>query len=1095
MNKKVLHTLIDLHAQSIGHRPAVEGQGRSIDYRSLSEYSNRIAHSLVGEGVKRDAPVGIYLRTGADYVAGILGINKAGGAFMPLETRYPVKRLQYLLDKVAPRVIVTNAAAREQLLANIAGTTFAAQLECIVVLTDDRSPIRIEHYVTGVLNTAREEQFENTPVDVEVSGNDSNYLLYTSGSTGNPKVIEGCHKGLSHFIHWEVSEFGLTPESRVSQLVPLSFDVSLRDIFAPLLAGGTLCVPEDGVKSDPRKLVDWIIESRVALIHTVPSLFRVIIKEIENDRTLLERLRFLKHILLSGEALYGKDVIAWRALAGESVELVNLYGPTETTLAKMFNRIGEAPSDPNAIIPLGVPLPNTSVIVCNDGVQCKIGAIGEILIKTPFRSKGYYNDAVMTAEKFVPNPLHNDYDDIVYRTGDVGQYLADGRIAFVGRMDSQVKIRGNRVELSEIESVIRGIDGVDQAVVIAIKKLDGSDVLASYFTTTANIDGEFIRTYLKDYLPEYMHPSFYILLEEFPLNLNGKVDRKALLRPEELLYEKVSFEAPANALEEGLAIIWSEILGLKKVGVNNSFFSLGGHSLTATRAVSRIYKDLGIKISLKDFFDYSSIRKISEFLGSKPVNEFQAIEPLPVQTNYPLSRAQKMLWVLDQTASGDMVAYNMQGNYIIKGDIDSVAFEKAFSTLIERHESLRTTIVVAQGEPMQKINPTIPFKIERSDAAVDGRSEKAIVAALAEAEFQRPFDLATGPLLRVKLIKLSGQRHLFLFTMHHIISDGWSLGIVMREALELYHAYAAGSETPLRPLRIHYKDYATWHNQLLSSATMEQHRQYWHQKLSGDLPVINLPIDRTREPVRNYGGDKIRFRLSGDQSRNIRELCAQENVTLFMFFLAALDVVLCGETGQRDIMVGTAIGNRNDPDLENQIGIFLNSVALRNQLDRRDTFATFLQHARRTVLEAYEHQSYPIDLLVEELNAKTDDNRNPLYDVLIVFNNDGLLGSREQLNKVANVLDVEAVDTSEGISKFDLSFFINDDEEIGLAFEYSTALFDATTIQRLKKEVADLINAVINDKNQTLDDLLWSLTSHNRSARASARLEVLSENF
>jgi len=945
--------------------------------------------------------------------------------------------------------------------------------EQLVLLSETDFSIVTEDLHSGRVVCASYPEGE---VGVSVSGEDGNYLLYTSGSTGVPKIISGSHKGLSHFIHWEVKEFGLGTCSRVSQLVPLSFDVSLRDIYTPLLSGGTLCIPAAGMRGHPVKLLEWISRSGVTLIHTVPSLFRLLTRELEQDSRLPASLEGLKHILLSGEALYGKDVVSWRRAAGPGTELVNLYGPTETTLAKIYNRIGDDAGDPGGIVPLGIPLPNTSIIICTGDTQSKIGAIGEIYIKTPFRSRGYYGDAALTLSSFIQNPLHNDYEDIVYRTGDLGKYQADRSIAFVGRQDSQVKIRGNRVELSETERVMHGYPGIDQVVVLALRRPDESDVLAAYYVCSSGVDHDALRAYLKGYLPDYMHPSYYLQLEEFPLNLNGKVNKKALPRPEELLYEKTAYEAPAGRVEEGLAAIWSSVLRLGKVGANNSFFDLGGHSLTATRAVSRIYKELGVEISLKDFFEHPTIRQLSAFLSGRVQADYRGISLLGEQEDYELSHAQKLLWVLDQSSSG-MVAYNMPASCLLHGRLDKAAFSRAFDTLISRHEILRTTFRVVSGEPRQQVHDQVAFKLHQEDARgllSAGGPRDVLIGRYAESAFREPFNLQTGPLLRARLVQLGEEEHLLLFTMHHIISDGWSMGILVKEIRELYSAYSRGLAANLGALKVQYKDYAAWHNRQLTGAGLQASRAYWHGKLSGELPVMNLPADHARTAVRSYAGGKLRFSLSRSESDRIRELCSQQEVSLFMFFLTAVNILLYKQTGQKDTVVGTTIVSRNNPDLEGLIGMFLNSMVLRNEISQKDDFVTALKKVKVTVLEAYENQAYPVELLLNELNIQKTGNRNPLYDVLVVFNNAGLMESAGEEQE--DGLSIEEIDLNEGISKFDLTFFINDDPQLGINLEYSTELFDVRTIHQMGAELLKLVRFVVNDQGQTINKLLWTIS-------------------
>ena len=1094
MNKKVLHTVIDKISDDRDLAPAIQCGDELLSYKKLKEYSNSIGHALIAAGLNISQPVGVYLNSGIAYVPAIIGVNKAGGIFMPLERNYPEKRLIYLLETVSPPIIITDNAGLEKLLVLIEDSTYSVFLKTILVIECNSVRLAINPYkqVSGYEPSG---EYSVAEVPVEVNGDWGNYLLYTSGSTGLPKIIEGCHKGLSHFIHWEVAEFDLNNTSRISQLVPLSFDVSLRDIFTPLLAGGTLCIPDECIKGNPVKLIEWMGNAKLTLIHTVPSLFRLITKELEDKPGLLPNIMPLKYILLSGEALYGKDVLAWRKAAGVNTTLVNLYGPTETTLAKLYNRINDEIKDPAGIVPLGIPLPNTSIIICEKNELCQVGAIGELYIKTPFRSKGYYQNAELTSVSFIQNPLHNDYEDIVYRTGDLGKYLPNRSVAFIGRQDSQVKIRGNRVELSETERIMYGYPGMEQVVVVAIKRVDESDVLASYYVASAPVELETLRNYLKAYLPDYMHPSYFIALDEFPLNLNGKINKKALPRPEDLLYEKISYEAPANKYEEQLAEIWSSVLGLNKVGVNNSFFDLGGHSLTATKSVSRIYKELGIEISLKDFFDHATIRSMARFLSLKlPSNAYHSIPLLPEKEYYALSYAQKMIWVLDQSING-MVAYNMPGSCLLNWSIDKKAFSKAFETLISRHETLRTTFLVVEGEPCQKIHSEINFSIQEEDISsliTDDITKTKLISDYAQKEFNKPFDLIKGPLLRARLVKLAENEHLFLFTMHHIIGDGWSIGLLAKEIFQLYTAYCNNDENPLLPLPVQYKDYAAWHNELLESEQIRSYQKYWHTKLSDELPMLNLPLDYTRENTRSYAGDKVKNSLNYDLSNQIRQLCSEQDVSLFMFFLTIINILLYKQTGQRDIITGTTIVNRNNTEVEDLIGLFLGSVALRNKLNMKDDFITCLHNVKQTVLEAYEYQAYPVELLLADLNIEKIENRNPLYDVLVVLNNSGLANAYESVNEGLKLGDVN---TNESISKFDLTFFISEDQEIGITLEYSTELFKRQTIEKISTEMISLIELVIPESNITLNTILWRLSGKNLNPVSINTNKLINEEF
>lgn len=1090
MNKKVLHSVIDHIAEQRADAIAIMERSRNLNYSGLRSFSNRIGNNLVNLGAKKGDIVGVYLESGINYVSSILGVNKAGGLFMPMELLYPVKRMEYLLEKMRPSIVITQQVYVADLLKIYRDAPNGIVLKNILLLPVDSERIEVlEIEDNEIKNTSIGVQ-DDSALAVEVDGDDSNYILYTSGSTGQPKAIEGCHKSLSHFIHWEKGELNLDETVRVSQLAPISFDVSLRDIFVPLICGGTLCVPERNIKREPMQLLNWIGETSVTLIHTVPSIFRLMTSSLKEHTVLQNSIEQISYILLAGEALYGRDVVEWRAIAGNKATLINLYGPTETTLAKLYNRIDDVIADPAAIIPLGKPISNTAVIIISDNEFCNTGIIGEIHIKTPFRSKGYYKDEEQTKSRFIQNPLHKDYEDIVYKTGDLGRYLENGNVEFIGREDGQIKIRGNRVELSEVEKVLMGYEGMKQVVVMPIKRLEADDVLSCYYIEDSTVDESSLRSYVHDYLPDYMHPSYYLRMDEFPLNLNGKIDKRSLPRPEDLLYEKLSYEAPANELEEKIATIWSNILGLKRVGVLNSFFELGGHSLTATRVVSRIFQELEKEISLKDFFDHPTVRSLSILLTSKANTTYCAIEPVPEQEHYDASHAQKRLWITDQLYGS--IPYHMSGGCYINKALDVEAFNKVFQTIVERHESLRTTFVEIKGEPRQKIHAISNFKLEYFNLVDDTLKEQK-VADLIKLELTTPFNLKTGPLLRAKLIQLEEQKYLVLFNVHHIVSDGWSTAVLIKEVLVLYEAYRKGEDNPLSPLRIHYKDFAFWQNNLILD-TKKRYQSYWHEKLGGDIPALRMPTDYKRPEIKTYEGAKYSFKFDKQMSDDVRKLCVSNEVSLFMFFLAIIDVQLSHLSGQKDILVGSPIAGRNHTELENQIGFYLNNLIVRNAVDRTLTFREFLKQVKQSTLEAYEYQEYPYDKLVEELKPETLEGRNPFYDVLLVMNNEGLNGDMDEMKKLQDILGISELQSDERTSKLDVSFFIDDEPCIGVTLEYSVELFKESTMAKMKDEMMEIVSMTLENSDMNLGDMAWALSGVDKTEMLGTMNEI-SENF
>ncbi|OQX08969.1 MAG: hypothetical protein BWK80_47510, partial [Desulfobacteraceae bacterium IS3] len=965
MDKKIVHSVFENIAEKFPGNIAAEHGERNISYNALNKEANKIASALRENGAGKDAIVGIFLPGSIEYIASILGVSKSGAVFMPLDVEFPEKRLEYILNKTSPKIIITNSEQEENVIRRIDSLTISNPIDTMLVLEQRDKHFRIMRSKNGMREV--NDYPDGNPLLIP-GPDDSSYIIYTSGSTGEPKAILGQYKSLSHFIHWEIQEFGLKENIKVSLFAPTTFDVSFRDIFVPLLSGGTVCIPKKETRANIAHLVKWMEDSELSLVHCVPSLFRLILKEIESRNTTSDTLPHLRHILLAGEALYGSDVIRWKEQVGDRIELVNLYGPSETTLAKIYHRIDGTPLEKNKIIPLGKPISNTAVLILKDNTLCRVGEIGEICIKTPFRSKGYYNAPELNAESFVQNPLNKDEEDIIYKTGDLGRYLPDRSIEFVGRLDGQVKVNGIRIELNEIESALFGYEAVERTLVLAHKTPDHEIRLMCYYTEKKPIEIAELRMWLQRYLPDYMIPSFFVRLEEFPLNLNGKIDKKALPKPEDIIYAKIKYEAPANETEKKLAELWGEVLGLEKVGVNNPFFEIGGNSLSAIRIISRIYKAFEREISIQDFFAHSTVRKLAAFIRESGKLGYEEIKPVTIQDYYDVSHAQRRLWIIDQLEK-NLVNYNLPGACLLEGKIDVSAFRKAFQSLIERHESLRTTFVAADGEPKQKIHQDIAFALEESDLSGKANNE-ATARSYVEKESLTPFDLAKGPLLRAKLFKLSQDRHVLVVNMHHIISDALSLNVVTKEVIAFYIADTKGESLALPQLRIQYKDYTAWQNALLESDKVKAHEDYWREKFSGEMPVLNLPADYPRPKIQTFNGATIRFALSS--KAELQKIAEASDASLFMVIVSLVKTLFHRYTAQEDIIIGTPIAGRSHPDLEDQIGFYVNMLALRDKINAKDSFINVLKKVRQTCIEAYDHQVYPFDKLVDELALARD---------------------------------------------------------------------------------------------------------------------------
>lgn len=1093
MDKKILHRVFEHIAARFPERIAVEetGEGqafRTISYQELNSRANQMAHALRELGVGPEIVVGLCLPAGIDYIMLNLAVQKAGGIFMPLDPDAPPKRLEFMLRKTMPHVMID----RDRLL---------------TVVNQDRV-LNIDHEA----DRWSEKNLEFTP-----DPQSSNYIIFTSGSTGEPKAIIGRHVSLSHFINWEITAFALDEQVKVSLFAPTTFDVSFRDIFVPLLSGGTLCIPNLEIMRNMPHLVDWMTRSSLTLVHCVPTMFRLIRKELKSRKSIdnsYEPLPDLCNILLAGEALYGADVIDWMDMVSNRIALTNVYGPSETTLAKIHYRIKDRPAEANRIIPLGEPITNTAVLILKENRLCKVGEIGEIHIKTPFRSHGYYHDPELTAQCFIQNPLTTD-PDIIYKTGDLGRYQQDRQIEFIGRLDSQVKINGIRIELAEIESHLFAHDAIERPVVVAHATADNENRLVCYYTLKEGVNQDSInsgtiREFLSLFLPPYMIPSFFVRLNVFPLNINGKIDRRRLPKPEDLIYDQIPYTPPANSRETRLAAIYSEVLGMERIGVNTPFFELGGNSLNAIRIISRIFAEFRIEVAIRDFFENPSIRELAHILynrlqeetgtgivqvgaDDKDKTDIKAdssitikedmdfrnslrIQPVPIAEHYPVSHAQRRLWIFEQLDS-DFIAYNIPGAYLIKGELDTEKLAESFRAVIRRHESLRTTFKVIDGEPRQIIHHEFQFDLPVQDFTTKEINPKNLgqpsapnsalqeIRALLAQDAATAFDLENGLPIRVNLFKVP-EGHVVGINVHHIVTDALSQDILIRELLTFYQAFRQGQQCTLPPLRIHYKDYVAWHNIQEKGVRMQAAKEYWQTRLSGDLPILNLPTDRPRPMMQTAHGDRLNFEIDPDIYLRLVDFGREHNASLFMVLASLLKILLYRYTGQEDIIIGTPIASRTNPDLENQIGLYINMLALRDTISPKDAPAACLKKVRQTCTEAFEHQIYPFDRLVGDLAIERDLSRNVGFDVMLV------LHTREMELPSLTGVTAEPLEFSNPTAKYDLTFtFGADRDKLLMEIEYNTDLFVPERIVRMSDHISNLANSILSAPHLPLSGL------------------------
>jgi amino acid adenylation domain-containing protein len=1020
-------TVLDLFEAQAAHSPdaiAVEAFSRAISYRDLDERAETFARSLRAAGVGPGTPVALFLPNDIDYVASLLAVWKAAAVFVPLDIEAPAQRLSMLVAQIKPIVFVTCSNLLDRLADRLGG--LPANLA-----TWEADGSRSDVFESKTSNRSHER-----PAPASAA-----YVMFTSGSTGKPKAILSSHEALHHFIAWECNELQAGAGIRVANLAPVTFDVSLRDIFLPLAVGGTLCIPGIDIRRDGQKLADWLAEHAVAVVHAVPSLFRLTLTALQAQS---RRLPAMQHVLFAGEMLRGADVDLAQRVLGAGVTLRNLYGPSETTLAKCCYRIGGA-MDPGKAVPVGAPLPGTRVLIVKNGRLAAPGAIGEIYIGLPFAPLGYAGNPALTAESFIACPPEWGGDGILYRTGDLGRELADGTIEVCGRLDGQVKINGVRVELGEIEQAVLANPEVSAAVAITHARHDGDPALVCYYTAKRALEPAELRERLELGLPRASVPHFIVPLDAFPLGLNGKVDRRALPKPEELVTGRIPYVAPAGPAEERIAAIWGEVLGVRRIGVCTSFFEAGGDSLRAIRLLTRINGEFGSEISISGFFAKPTVRELALSV-SPSVAVDAAIPALSDATDYVTSSAQRRLWVLAQLG-GNPAAYTLPAAYRIDGPLDTAALIRALEALPSRHEALRTVFVPTTDWPRQRVLTNSDFRVTKNDLRGEADPDAA-ARALAIQNAERGFDLETGPLFAASLLTLGETRHLLLVNVHHIVSDAVSLTVMVEEILRM----ARGETLP--PLRVQYKDYAASEATWLETPQAQAMKAWWYDELK-DLPEpLNLPFDRYPEVPPSYDGARVSIRLDATPLNGLRELARQAGGTLFSGLLALTAALLQRHTGVDDMVLGTPVSRRDTVEQESQVGFYVNLLPLRIALREGETAASLIASVSSVLTAAIDHRAYPFDQLVHDLGLMRDNGLPPLFDVAVVFQDSS------QQNFALDGVSVSLLDIDARIAKFPLTFeFVENADGVTLNLEYATALFDHGRIVRMAEHFCHLITA------------------------------------
>ncbi|MEM8531176.1 MAG: amino acid adenylation domain-containing protein [Chloroflexota bacterium] len=1031
---------------------AIMTSHESITYQELNMRANQLAHHLRDCGVQPETIVGVCVERSSEMIVGLLGVLKAGGAYLPLDPTYPTDRIHYMLEDAQAELLLTQQALIERL---------PAETPRLVVLD------------TIWADIAQYETHNPTPL---VRALNPAYIIYTSGSTGKPKGAIVPHGALINYIDAASTAYHLRPTERILQFASVSFDVSAEEIYGALLNGATLAIrPETMLDSLTTFLAvckDWNLQ-----VLNLPTAYwhELALALHQHEVTLPACIRL---VIIGSERALPERFVMWQQAVGAAVQLINAYGPTETTIGATMYRAPEGASANIQTIPsqvpIGRPFHNYRVYLLDSYYQpVPVGAAGELYIGGLGVIRGYLNRAALTAERFVPDPFSTDQGRRLYRTGDLARYLPDGTIEFLGRADHQVKIRGFRIETDEIASVIMQHPTVQTALVIAHEYAPGDTRLIAYpvlHPSESQTTGTtaLLREWVAQHVPEYMVPTAFVELETFPMTPNGKIDLKALPMPDwSQRTTEVDYVAPRTPVEALLVAIWQQLLGITEIGIYDNFFALGGHSLLATQVMSRVRTTFDVELPVRTLFETPTVASFTQVVAAAQQEERtpisrSTIEAVARTAPLPLSFAQQRLWFLEQLQPG-MSAYYMPLALRLHGTLNYEALVRSFQIIVDRHESLRTTFTVLEGQPIQHIAPKLALTIPLVDlSAMEADDRELAIHEHVSGAAQQAFDLAQGPLVRGAVLRLAAEEHVLLLTLHHIITDGWSMNIMVHEFVHCYEHLVNDQPIELNPLALQYPDFAVWQRQWLQGEMLEHYLAYWRTQLV-DLAPLQLPTERPRPAVQTYRGADHTIELDAELLDQLQDLSQREGVTLFMTLLTAWKVLLARYSGQTDIAIGIPIAGRNQADIEPLIGFFINTLVIRSDLSADPSFGDVLNRVRATTLDAYAYQDLPFEKLVEELHPERDLSQTPLFQVM--FNMTNLPESHIELSE----LHIEPIGQTSPASKFDLTLYAEQQREgMRLLMVYNADLFSESCIIEMLNHLHTLLRHVVDDPSVRL---------------------------
>ncbi|HEX8317852.1 amino acid adenylation domain-containing protein, partial [Longimicrobium sp.] len=1055
-----VHELFERRAEETPGAIAVVFEGGALTYAELNARANRLAHHLRGLGVGPDARVAICAERGPEMIAGLLAVLKAGGAYVPLDPAYPEERLRWQVEDSTPVAVLAHGS----LAARFAG------MGVPVLELDAGSPAWAAGAAGSDANLGRGAlQPEHLA-----------YVIYTSGSTGRPKGVMATHRAVARQVAAVQAGFGLRAGDRFLQFASVAFDAAVEEIFGALLTGAALVLRTEAWLEGAHVFWGRCAENGVSVLDLPTRFWQLLLDE--PSAAIPPSVRLLA---IGGEAVEPAALRAWFGRDGHRPPLLNTYGPTETTVNATMR---EMAADPATWRSIGRPVANTRVYLLDSaGGPVPVGVSGELYIGGAQVVRGYLDRPGLTAGRFVPDPFSREPGARLYRTGDLGRWLREGTIEFLGRTDFQVKIRGFRIELGEIEARLAEHVAVRDAVVLAREDEPGDRRLVAYCLADEGLDVESLRAHLAGRLPSYMVPAAFVRLDAFPVTAGGKVDRGALPAPEGDALAARGFEAPEGQTEQAVADIWAEVLRVERVGRRDSFFDLGGHSLLAVQVISRVRQRLAVQVALRDLFAQPVLADFARGLETASRAELPAIERVERGGDLPLSFAQQRLWFVERLAAAG-TAFHIPVRQRLRGEVDRAALRRALDRILARHEALRTVFAEVDGAPVQRIVPAeeSPFPLAEHD--LRGRAEgPAELHRLMAEEAGAPFDLGRGPLIRGRLVQIGDDDHVLLITLHHIASDGWSVGVFTRELGALYGAFRAGRPDPLPPLAVQYADYAAWQRRWVEGEVLGEQAEYWRKTLAGAPELLELPADRPRPARQDFAGRMIDIGLDEALSAALRELSRRHGTTLFMTLLAGWAVVLSRLSGQGDVVVGTPTANRGREEIEALIGFFVNMLPVRVELSDAPTVAELLARVKERALGAQHHQDIPFEQVVELVHPARSIAYAPLFQAIFAWQNapgggTGLPGlalapmgpagppARPARGSAAPVPSPQA--TALATAQVDLSLTLwEHGARIAGNVTYASALFERATVERCVGYLRRVLEGMVADETRRVDRL------------------------